>query len=228
MASTLNQIVYNIKNVHSGGLSSSDFPFSDENIAYWVQYYGNMLRKAEIEKQGYIDDSNIQDLGCVPLTKVDVADCDVKYGYDVKKVALPSTLRIVIPTPSITFFGMIDKQTSIPFRDADAIQLNKYVQFPKAIKLSAWQDGNTIYVLGANAVNLCYVNVRGVFENPAQIATFKIGESEMCYDWDSTYPINDNLLPQLYSLIRENELNVAQKQIQIIRHEKGGEELKPI
>jgi hypothetical protein len=224
---TGNEILSNIKNMKSGGRATSDFSYSDDNIMHWVSAYGNMLRKKDIETTGEIDDSNVQDLGVQTLVTVDAADSAViKFGYDIKKLVIPATLQLD-KMDSITYLGTIDKgvqsiPTIIPLVKGDAIALRNYTKFPNKIKVKSYLIGNTLYFVGANAINLCYVNVRGIFEDPLEIKYCGVPDGiPVCTDLSCPYPIPEYLLPQLYAIIEEL-LNEGQKNIQIIRHEKGG------
>ena len=192
---TLNQIVATIKNVYSGGITKVDFPFRDAQLAFIVDYHSDILRKIDIDTKGYIDTTNIQDLGCMKLTKIDSADCSlVNFGTDIKYVDIPNVLQLK-KTNGIEFFGSVDKQYIIPFKDPSIVGYDRYIRFPKKIGLSASQIGSRIYVRGANAVNLCYVNIRGVFETPSQVYSCPSENTNpTCYDWDCQYPLGQHLL----------------------------------
>ena len=166
---TLNKIVATVKNMSSGGITPVDFPFRDAQIAHIVDSVADSLRITDINYKGFIDDSNVQDLGCVPLHQVDAADCDnVILGQDVKVAYIPSTLQLE-RVSAIKFFGFLDKVRVIPMYDTDIVPLNPYIMFPGKTGVSASQIGNKIYVRGANALNLCYVNIRGAFQMPSTV-----------------------------------------------------------
>lgn len=191
---TLNQIVATIKNIYSGGITKVDFPFRDAQLAFMVDYHAALLRKLDIDTKGYIDMSNIQDLGCQLLTKIDAADCTlVNYGTDIKYVDIPPTLQLK-KINAIEFFGSVDKTQTIPFKDPSIVGYDKYILFKNKMALSASQIGTRIYVRGANAVDLCYVNIRGVFETPSQVVSCDSAGTQTCYDWDCPYPIGQHLL----------------------------------
>jgi hypothetical protein len=196
---TLNEIVYSLKNMSSGGKTPVDFPFSDAQIAHFVDNNASSLRIDDINAKGFIDNSNIQDLGCQLLTKVDSADCTlVNFGVDVKYLDIPATLQLK-KNNAIEFFGMVDKTTIIPFYDVDIVPYNRYIRFPKKLGISASLIGSRIYVRGANALNLCYVNVRGAFQLPSQVESCTSeGATHTCYDWNCQYPIGQHLLETHY------------------------------
>lgn len=196
---TLNQIVYTIKNLASGGKTPNDFPFSDAQIAFMVDNHASSLRIDDINAKGFIDNSNIQDLGCQLLTKVDAADCNaVNFGVDVKYLDIPAPLQLK-KSNAIEFFGMVDKTTIIPFYDVDIVPYNRYIRFPKKLGINASLIGSRIYVRGVNALDLCWVNVRGAFQLPSTVESCpSVGATPTCYDWDCPYPIGQHLLETHY------------------------------
>lgn len=229
---TLNQIVDTIKNIYSGGITKVDFPFRDAQIAFMVDYHSALLRKLDIDSKGFIDSSNIQDLGCQKLTKIDAADCTlVNFGTDIKYVDIPNTLQLK-KANAIEYFGSIDKTTIIPIKDPDIIPYDRYIRFPKNIGISASQIGNRIYVRGANAVDLCYVNIRGAFQTPSQVMSCNSFDTEpTCYDWDCQYPIGEHLLSDwvlpngqpilgLFSRILNNEMKLGLTEAQMQQADK--------
>jgi hypothetical protein len=109
-------------------------------------------------------------------------------------VNVPPTLQLR-KSNAISFFGMVDKTTIIPFKDANIVAYNKYIRFPKYLGISASLIGNRIYVRGANATGLCWVNIRGIFQTPSQVYSCP-SENDIptCFDWDCQYPIGQHLL----------------------------------
>ena len=53
------------------------------------------------------------------------------------------------------------------------------------------------------------INLRGVFEDPMQVATIKnCCTQEPCWDIDSSYPINADMIPTIKDLIFSKELKI--------------------
>jgi hypothetical protein len=200
---TLKELVFNLFNTPNGGKTPNDFGISLAQGAFWVNYHAAALVKKDIEDKGFIDDSNVQDLGVLTLSKVDQADSNViLWATDVKKVVIPQLLQIAnTSVNSIKFFGFIDKVTNIPLCNSEVIGLQQYRQFPKKPDIWSYNIGNTIYVLGKDALDLCFVNVRGVFEFPTMIknCTFDTA-TEDCFNWDCPYPIGQHLLSGHYDV----------------------------
>ena len=74
---TLSELSYNIKNIAKGGQGNSD----DDNlnirqIEFWIRAYRarGILQTTDFGKA--IDPQMVQDLGCMPLEEVDMADPD--------------------------------------------------------------------------------------------------------------------------------------------------------
>ena len=73
---TLNEIAYNIKNIATNGRASDDFDISLSQIKLWVIYHRNKIL-LEITNNGrFIPLQVEQDLGTVPVVKVDKADAE--------------------------------------------------------------------------------------------------------------------------------------------------------
>ena len=223
---TTRELLSTVKNVSAGGITPQDFPFKDPQIIAWIDYHADFLRKRDIDDKGFVDASNIQDLGCYPLTKIDEADCTlVNWGTDIKYVDMPNNLQLK-RSNSVTFFGFVNKITSIPFKDTNIMGLNDYIRFPSKNQLSASQIGTRIYVRGANALNLCYVNIQGVFESPTQVKVCPTeGSIPTCRDWDCQYPLGSHLIAEMCQRIWSIEMKLGLDMAQI--EQKQGE-IKPI
>jgi len=196
---TLSQIVADIKNLLSGGGYVDDRVLHDRQIAFWVNKWRAYLIKDEVEKNNNVDESLYQDLGCVPLDKVDVADCpEVLYGYDVYKARLPA---LISNEPwAIGFVGLIDKRTPLRVLTESTIHrihswLAKNVPYALFI-------GGKLYITGCSSPR-CYINVRAILSNPLDCAEPDGECSGKCLGWDEPYPIADWMLP----LITQNILN---------------------
>jgi hypothetical protein len=210
---TLNQMIYNIRNVADGGIGSRAQKVSNRQIAFWIDAWRKKLIDQDLAQRGFLDPTWETDFGCVSLETVDAADCKKhKWGEDVKKATLPVLFSTrVAGVNTLTFVGLLDKRTRIPIDLGGYGELDDYVMYqPKAIT-KAKLIGNIIYVFGWNDnnadldiiddSNLCAINVRGV---PAEVMDY-------C-DWDKDqYPIPPHLEELLYQNVLQFEMGLVRQ-----------------
>lgn len=209
---TLNQIVFNFRNTLSGGKPTRDRGFSDRQIAYIASICRNFLVYADVKNKPNQEPNNQyeQDLGCVDLATIDQADC-AKYdwGVDVKKVVIPPILDLP-ENGGLTFFGLVDKRTRIYVPAIQYGSLDNYLPFKKKNNMVAYMIGETIYIIGAGAENLCAVNVRGIFVDPTLVNTYgATGFTPRCFNWDTdNYPIPAHLEQAMYDMMFQKYVQI--------------------
>lgn len=226
---TLNEMIYNIRNVADAGVSSRAQNVSDRQIAFWIKYWRSWLINWDLNLRGLLDVSWEQDLGCMDLLTVDKADCaKYNWGDNVKKVVIPQLVKINQRTqmilPTLTFVGLIDKETRIPMDFGGYGSLENYVMYKNPKKGLRWKlIGNTIYLIGIKENTdiidddeLCAINVRGIFDDVTDSCG---GAIKPCFDWDKDcYPIPSHLEAMLYGKIWERELGLVAQTKQDVKN----------
>lgn len=217
---TLNEIIYNIRNVPNGGYSTRSQKLSDRQIANWVRYHRVALITEDLETRQVIDPTWEQDLGCLNLSEIDKANCPQHiWGEKVKTVKIPQLIKVrpkgagLIQT--LTFVGKIDKVTPIPIDIYGYGKLSQFTMYAPKAKIRASIIGNQIYISGTDEdlndivseMGLCAINVRGIFADPLGIES--CGEKK-CFDWDKDcYPIDEHLEKILYERIWQREMQIT-------------------
>lgn len=201
---TLNEIAYNILNLVRGGRSSNNDHISTSQIKFNVKYYRAMLIRRDFARNGIITRHLEQDLGCLELIKVDASKCcdlpvDCAVYRTVKKV--PRTVRFNF-SDAITHVGDVSGTGTIPIVDSNAVQWLPYDKYTKN-KMKAYMIEDYIYIY--NADGLKYINVRGIFEDPEDVAMFDCDGSD-CYSDDSEFPIPMDMLQTITQGIMSGEL----------------------
>jgi hypothetical protein len=201
---TLNEIAYNILNLVRGGRSHHDEGISLRQIKFNVQYYRAMLIRRDFAKNGMTTRHLEQDLGCVELEVVDATKCcNLPLSCHVmkSKVPIPRTVRYNF-TDALTYVGAIDGLTDIPLVDSHMI---KYLLYDKYTKdnTKAYMIEDYLYLVNAHEIG--FVNVRGVFEDPEEVAKFTCGENR-CYEDSSQYPLPADMLQIITQGIAQGEL----------------------
>lgn len=205
---TLSQLIFNIRNLASGGMTNRAHPYSDRQIEFWIRYYRNLLITREIQRTGEVSQGIEQDLGCLTLTKADAALCS-KYcwGENVYYVCLPPLLDLP-DNMAITYFGLVNKQTRIPISEYNYGSYSNFNRFaPK--KVYGERIGSTVYLHNVNDMYpLEGVNARIVAEDPANLVA--CGTELVCFDKDaSIYPIYAHLVQPMMDLILQKEFGIS-------------------
>tara|TARA_R100001224_G_scaffold108009_1_gene83861 strand:+ start:355 stop:1050 length:696 start_codon:yes stop_codon:yes gene_type:complete len=201
---TLNEIAYNILNLVRGGRSSNNDYISTSQIKFNVKYYRAMLIRRDFARNGIITRHLEQDLGCLELIKVDASKCcnlptECAVYRTVRKI--PRTVRFNF-RDSVTYVGDISGTGTIPIVDSNAVQWLPYDKYTKN-KMKAYMIEDYIYIY--NADGLQFINVRGVFEDPEDVAKFDCDGSD-CYDDNMDFPIPMDMLQTITQGIMSGEL----------------------
>ncbi len=201
---TLNEIAYNILNLVRGSRSSNNEHISTSQIKFNVKYYRAMLIRRDFARNGIITRHLEQDLGCLELIKVDASKCcnlptECAVYRTVKKV--PRTVRFNF-SDAITHVGDVSGTGTIPIVDSNAVQWLPYDKYTKN-KMKAYMIEDYIYIY--NADGLKFINIRGIFEDPEDVALFDCDGSD-CYNDDMDFPIPMDMLQTITQGIMSGEL----------------------
>jgi hypothetical protein len=201
---TLNEIAYNILNLVRGGRSSNNDYISTSQIKFNVKYYRAMLIRRDFARNGMITRHLEQDLGCLELIKVDASKCcnlptECAVYRTVRKI--PKTVRFNF-RDAVTYVGDISGTGTIPIVESNAVQWLPYDKYTKN-KMKAYMIEDYIYVY--NADGLKFINVRGIFEDPEDVAKFDCDGSD-CYDDNMDFPIPMDMLQTITQGIMSGEL----------------------
>ena len=201
---TLNEIAYNILNLVRGGRSSNNDHISLSQIKFNVKYYRAMLIRRDFTRNGIITRHLEQDLGCLELQKVDASKCcnlPVDCAVYRTKKKIPRTVRFSFKD-AITHVGDVTGLGTIPMVEPHMVEFLPYDKYTKSQK-KAYMIEDYLYVY--NADGLKFVNVRGVFEDPEEVALFDCDGSD-CYNDDSEFPIPMDMVQIITSGLMSGEL----------------------
>lgn len=207
----LSEIVYNIKNLLSGGIGSDDEVISDSQLVFIINYYRAKLLKQDLDKGKNSLDSYVQNLGKVDLIKADVNECcDIDACTLRTKDRLPKTVDSSQGS-KFTFVGLLNHK---PFQKYEfgAIywsNANKWTGFD-----TKWyMQNNHIYIVNPSSPLLKYINIQGVFEKPEEAVKYRTcdceSNEEECVDTlDIEYPIPAHHIDTIVKLIASTELTI--------------------
>jgi len=204
MGTTLRKLVYNIrtliKDVHS-----DDLKFTDRNIAFWIGYMRAKIVKQEADKSRPLSTNITQEL------TINISDIDkgVRIGETVGETEsrtnrIPSFVNSNKGNLLLSIYGMDNTIITIQSK-AKAIR-NKHNKYGKKFPV-AYLDGEYIYFISCSMVGE-KLTLEGVFQDPLEVLKLQnpdLSEDEL---WDLPYPIDDNTIDMINSLIKQNELNL--------------------
>lgn len=206
---TLSELVYNVLNIaKAGGVPNDDSRLNERLIKFWIRYYRAIFLNEFTDYGKDISPEIVQDLGCVQLTDIDKAECEVKVGCTIKKAVIPQLVDLP-NNRSLVFVGYIDKQKPIPMSDAETFYFTQYRRFTNK-DIRGYMIGNKIYISSPSNRALSRINVRGVFENPEAIVKKDDQGNVVCYDpMTDQYPIPEGMVAKIMESILAKELTMS-------------------
>lgn len=208
MASSLNKLVYDIKNTGSGGFQSDDTPVSDRQVAFWINQERAFFISQLFSAGKAIPDALVQHLECVEMECLDPAECcEIQTCDRVLRSTqkIPQTIhrndRDSILTVSTPDHRMGFTKTSY-FRQRTN-QYNKYT----GKKPRYFIKNNYLYV--TNTTELEYVALSGIFDDPTEALLFSNCDGTPCWTWDDEYPITNRLSTIISGKILKERLGIS-------------------
>jgi hypothetical protein len=202
---TINQIVYNLRNLIRDA-KSDDIKISNRQLEFIVNYVRARLVRQDYGKGRSLSSNIIQDLGNVELELVDSAQGEVKSDH----FLLRSKFEIPKPIEAdqkdlIVYIGGIDKESPVQIVSKAYFHWRKYSKFTGRESIAYYRN-NRIYIKTCNKF-LKNINIEGVFETPRDVYSFGKLSNERLYNPDiNTYPISNYMLQALNELIISKEL----------------------
>jgi hypothetical protein len=200
---TKNEIVYNLLNLMTAGRINDDFTPSVAQLSFIIDYKRAQYLRQDQTKNYFDNDLFYQDLGCIPLIKVDKAECcefetncDIlrteftipktirfkdRYALKVSAIDRQSRFSLILPERSPFYSERKYPGMTLPF-----YYLNDYLYFPTTLDLKV-------------------IDVRAILEKPEDARTFVCGDG-LCYTDNSNYPLSADLLDLITKDILGTEL----------------------
>jgi hypothetical protein len=202
---TLDQIAYNILNLLRGGRSNVDEHISLDQIKFNIKHYRAMFIRRDFARNGLVTRHLEQDLGCLRLTRVDASKCcSLPVGCPIYRTVskVPKTVRFNFKD-AITYTGDITGMGRIPLIEPYEVAFIPYDKHT-ALRPKAYMIEDYMYVYNPNAME--YINVRGIFEDPEEVAEFDCNGT--CYDENSDFPIPADMINAITNGMLSGELQV--------------------
>lgn len=208
---TLNKLTYDLLELIRGNITDDD-ELDLRQIEYWIHNQRALWLKNEMNRFRSIDDDLVQDLGCVELEMADASSCtDFPVGCSIlrTKNTIPDTIDLHHKS-AITRIGPVNRTqrafSFVPYNRAvfsgnGRLSKNTVYGFLLSDKMYLKFDANNEL-----AKTLTHVNIRGVFEDPTQVAAFTNPDGTPCYSKDSKYPVSRSMINYMKAEIVKSDL----------------------
>lgn len=222
---TLNTLTEDLLKIIRGSKISRSEVISKRQIENWIHQYRAYLLKQDLNKGRYANPDYIQEIPFLSLEQVSVegAGTALTFNYEFdfplqgeRQSGVNFLLRTVLPVPKaidlnfksgFTFIGKVDG-TEIQLLPEHRSIWQQFKRWGKQSIVAHYKIDGKIYLTN-NEPTLDYISVRGIFENPAEVARFINPNTGIPYfTIDSRYPIPNNLVPTLKELILKKELGI--------------------
>ena len=185
---TLNEIVYNIKNLAEGGYTTDDSKLDVRQIKAWVHYHRLNLLEAYTNNGKSIPQGATQVIGTFIVP-------EEGSFVTVPKIASYGDTKGITSVTS-TDGGLMFARTT-----QDKVVFQEHSRFTSAMPRFFLEDGVKIYFLGSADGE--QVKIVGVLEDPTSVSSWAGDDSE--------YPLPSQLVNPLVKSIAEVELNLTIK-----------------
>lgn len=194
------EIIYNIRNILSGGRLNDDVIPSYSQIGFIVDYKRLVYLRQDYTKNYFDTDIMYQDLGCLELEPVDSAECcHFESGCTIYRT------KEILPTP-LRFsdrlgikINAINKTKRFELILPERAPFIGYTKYPSLTEKVYWLNGR-LYMRGLYAIN-----ARIIAENPEDVKRFKC-DGQACYTDDSQYPLPGDMIDLITKDILSTEL----------------------
>ena len=213
---SLNQIAYDILQLNRAALKDTD-TLEVREVKFWVMTLRVKLLKQRLDKpMASIDDHYVQDLGPVELEKVDssiLPNIPSDRYFLRTKVDLPDTIERSGHITTFTRVGPADrKEIKFQIVSHEHAIASGYGRFNNKF-IYCFPIGPRLYFTSKDSslLDLRYVDIRGVFQNPNEAKLF-VDPAIIDID-DTDYPINMQLIDDIKTIIVQKELKFKNNQL---------------
>jgi hypothetical protein len=205
---TLNSIVLDLLNiVRAANISRSEL-ISPRQVEMWVHQYRSLLIKRDLDKGRMVNPDYVQEIPGLELEVVDrTKGMDLPSGLYLlrTKLELPKTIDLNYRS-GFTYIGTVDGR-EIQFVPESRVRWQQYKKYTNKEEL-AFLRSKHMYLVYPSPIQ--YLSIRGIFEVPTEVGNFTNDHADYTYaNWDTPYPISENMLPELKAMILKAELGMT-------------------
>lgn len=201
-------IIRDIIRIIRGSVETQSETISDRQVEYWIHQYRALLLKQDIDKNKTPNPDYIQEIKGLQLSSIDATELT---GIEIGKYVLRTNLQLPKTIDcnfksGFTYIGTANGREIqfVPQTRSFWQQYKNYTQNDPLVYLK----NRYLYVINGDLLK--YIDVRGIFEIPTEVAQFvNPVTGTPSYDVDTDkYPIPTNMLPTLKEMILKKELNI--------------------
>lgn len=200
MSPTLDQLVYNVLNMASGGRSTNNEHVSIRQIKDWVhQYRATYIRR---------DEERNRRLREFEQTISSLATEQVQISPVIRKTtkAIPQLLRLK-DNEALTHVGDLLGLETYQVVDEHSVKWRRFNDYTSADPIAFVHPDGHVYI--QNADNITTITVRGIFENPEIVQNFLITQGEAGEDDEWRYPLPIDMSESIVKNILKTEMNIT-------------------
>lgn len=225
---TLNTIITDIIDVATNSSQTRVNPLSRRQVEDWVHQYRAILLARELDRDNFVNPDYIQEIRGIKLETVNldmtqVGDPGFPMEFDFIFQLIDSSgnstgtgylLRSVLEIPKtidlnhksgISFVGDATGN-EIQFMPFFRHSWQAHKRYSNRFTMAALYNNRLIF---SNQPSLDNITVRGVFQNPMEVGRFINPNNQKPFaDYDTPYPIPNNLVPALKEMILSKELSI--------------------
>lgn len=182
-------------------INTDDSYFTEDHIAFLLNKYRSLLLKQlykDVKRE--IPESNFQTI-CLDLKEVPaIPEIPCEGGSYLRSTEkIPNMMTIAKPKLNTEDQFQIDI-TLVSKDRFKYVGNNKWLQ---NIIYSTLGNDNYLYLKSSNPqyLYLKKIQMSGIFEDPEQATELRCDKDKVCDPWDSNFPLEEGLIPQLIKLI---------------------------
>jgi len=214
---TLDEIAYDLHTIVRPQ-SSDDSDIEIEQIKFWIKNQRSLWLRNEFNKNRTIATDLIQTL-CADLEEVDASDCcniDLDCPILRTKKKIPKTIELHHKEAILRVGPVNKKRRAFSYVDYLEVPWVGSGRFTSKMIYAFMHDGY-MYVYSKNPVydSMKSLSLRGVFEDPEDVAVFRDCDDVPCYSDDQEFPIMSWMVPAMKeSILKSNLMIASQAEIQ--------------
>ena len=194
--------------------TSVSLELKDRQIIYWLDTKRALRIERTQANKMLLNDWLFQDIGCVPLCRVDKAECDsITYGCNSLKVDIDKLISL--PDMASLRVNMVDKISRIYYTSPNLLKARLDSVMGRNFN---WCTiiGNQLYIIPNPNMweNFAVVNIQGIFESPTTVTKYDQCVTKCGFDiYNDDYPAPAGMLDEITLDILTKELNIAMRMI---------------
>ncbi len=198
-------LIADVRNIAASGPATADFRIADAEILHWINEVRSMLINQAIQKRQDISDVWIQTIGCLPLMVVDQSEC-CEITTDCKILRSEVQLPPTVETDGINLIMQVAgiDGTALAKINTFRARFRAYNRFIK--NTPGWYIKNRyLYIINSDDT-LGMVSIKGIFENPLDLASFTDCSDQSCITLESEYPVSLKMANEITNYIFKTKI----------------------